>query len=169
VTINLISSCFGRHYEPLVPAAFAVVSTNQFALSPCGYGPFSLCIIHKEGLRPSSEDISWWWLNCRREAIHRRNDAQELTLTVWPASGPSCMVTVQESVSCTFSINYRQMNKKYFKNCFIHTYHEELDGLAVSAFQRAIAEVKQHWSDGWWVRWVTENLLSRASEGVCIR
>jgi hypothetical protein len=25
------------------------------------YGPFSLCVILKEGLCPSSRDISWWW------------------------------------------------------------------------------------------------------------
>jgi hypothetical protein len=35
--------CFGRHVKPLVPAAFAVVSTHQSALgSVVGYGPFSL-------------------------------------------------------------------------------------------------------------------------------
>jgi hypothetical protein len=32
--------------------------TYQSALGLCGrYGPFSLCVIHKEGLCPSSEDI----------------------------------------------------------------------------------------------------------------
>jgi hypothetical protein len=39
----------------LVPAEFAVVSTHQPALA---YNPFSLCIIHKEGLCPSSGDIN---------------------------------------------------------------------------------------------------------------
>jgi hypothetical protein len=39
VTKNLLSlaaPCFGRHVKPLVPAAFAVVSTHQPALSPRG-------------------------------------------------------------------------------------------------------------------------------------
>jgi hypothetical protein len=41
-----------------------------------------------------------------------------------------------------------------------HRHFEELDGPAVSALRRAIAEVKQRWSD---IGWVTKNLLSRAS------
>jgi hypothetical protein len=60
VTKNLLSRApprFGRHVKPLVPAAFAVVSTHQPALGPRGYGPFSLCVIHKEGLCPSIGDI----------------------------------------------------------------------------------------------------------------
>jgi hypothetical protein len=39
VTKNLLSRappCFGRHVKPLVPAAFAVVSTHQPALGPRG-------------------------------------------------------------------------------------------------------------------------------------
>jgi hypothetical protein len=39
VTKNLLSvdpPCFERHVKPLVPAAFAVVSTNQSALGPRG-------------------------------------------------------------------------------------------------------------------------------------
>jgi hypothetical protein len=39
VTKNLLSQatpCFGRHVKPLVPAAFAVVSTHQPALGPRG-------------------------------------------------------------------------------------------------------------------------------------
>jgi hypothetical protein len=39
-------------------AAFAVVTTHQPAQGPRGYGPFSLCIIHKKGLCPSSGDIN---------------------------------------------------------------------------------------------------------------
>jgi hypothetical protein len=50
--------CFKRHVKPLVPDAFAVVSTHQPALGPRGYGPFSLCVMHKEGLCPSSKDIN---------------------------------------------------------------------------------------------------------------
>jgi hypothetical protein len=43
--------CFGRHVKPLVLAAFAVVRTHQSALAlVVGYGPFTLCVIHKEGL-----------------------------------------------------------------------------------------------------------------------
>jgi hypothetical protein len=39
VTKNLLSQappCFGTHVKPLVPAAFAVVSTHQPALGPLG-------------------------------------------------------------------------------------------------------------------------------------
>jgi hypothetical protein len=39
VTKNLLYQvplCFGRHVKPLVPAAFAVVSTHQPALGPHG-------------------------------------------------------------------------------------------------------------------------------------
>jgi hypothetical protein len=42
----------------LIPAAFAVVSTHQPALGARGVGTFSLCVIHKEGLCPSSGDIN---------------------------------------------------------------------------------------------------------------
>jgi hypothetical protein len=37
---------------------FTVVSPHQSALDPRGYGPFSLCVIHKEGLCPCSGDIN---------------------------------------------------------------------------------------------------------------
>jgi hypothetical protein len=37
--------------------------------------------------------------------------------------------------------------------CF-NTYSQELDGSAVSALRRAIAEVKQHWSV---IEWVNKN------------
>jgi hypothetical protein len=37
----------------LVPAAFAVVRARVV-----GYGPFFLCVIHKDGLCPSSGDIN---------------------------------------------------------------------------------------------------------------
>jgi hypothetical protein len=55
---NLISGApyFARHVKPLVLAAFAVVSTHQFALGP--RGPFSLSVIHKGGLCSRSEDIN---------------------------------------------------------------------------------------------------------------
>jgi hypothetical protein len=57
------------------------------------------------------------------------------------------------------------INRLINMQCFIltHVYkahttlltHEELDGPAVSALRRAIAEVKQSWSV---IEWVTENL-----------
>jgi hypothetical protein len=61
VTDNLLSlalPCFESHAKPLVPAAFAVVSTHQPALGPRGYSQFSLCVIHKEDLCPSSGDVN---------------------------------------------------------------------------------------------------------------
>jgi hypothetical protein len=62
VTKNLLSQalpCFGRHVKPLVPAAFAVVSTHQPSWAcVVGYGPFFLCVIQKEGLCPSSGGIN---------------------------------------------------------------------------------------------------------------
>jgi hypothetical protein len=61
VTKNLLSRAppsFGRHVKPLVLAAFAVVSPHQPALARVvGYGPFSLCVIRKESLCPSSGGI----------------------------------------------------------------------------------------------------------------
>jgi hypothetical protein len=51
--------CFGSNVKPLVPAAFAVVCTHQPALGPRGgLWPAFLCVIHKEGLCPSSGDIN---------------------------------------------------------------------------------------------------------------
>jgi hypothetical protein len=50
---------FGRHVKPLVQAVFAVVSTHEPARARVvGYGPFSLRVIHKGGLCPSSGDIN---------------------------------------------------------------------------------------------------------------
>jgi hypothetical protein len=51
--------CFGRNVNPLVSALFTIVSTNQSALCPRdGLWTVLLCVIHKEGLCPSSEDIN---------------------------------------------------------------------------------------------------------------
>jgi hypothetical protein len=62
VTKKLLSRvplCFGRHVRPLIPAAFAVRFGGQSAPGPLvGYGTFSLCVIHKEGLCLSSGDIN---------------------------------------------------------------------------------------------------------------
>jgi hypothetical protein len=51
--------CFGRHAKPLVPAALqSLAPTNSHWARVVGYGPFSLCVIHKEDLCPSSGDIN---------------------------------------------------------------------------------------------------------------
>jgi hypothetical protein len=46
---------FGRHVKPLVPAAFAVVSTHQPALGTRGV---LWPVLHMEGLCPSSGDFN---------------------------------------------------------------------------------------------------------------
>jgi hypothetical protein len=70
VTKNVLSRtppCFGRHVKPLVPVAFAL---DPHWPRVVGYGPFSLCVIHKEGLCPSSGGINKlmmkpkWSTNC---------------------------------------------------------------------------------------------------------
>jgi hypothetical protein len=52
MTKNLLS-----RVKSLVPAAFAVVSNPHWA-SVVGYGPFSLCVIHKEGMCWGRGDIN---------------------------------------------------------------------------------------------------------------
>jgi hypothetical protein len=64
--LSRASPRFERHVKPLVPAVFAVVSTHQTAL---GYGPFFLCVLHKESLCPSSGDINRLMMNAPSEAI----------------------------------------------------------------------------------------------------
>jgi hypothetical protein len=54
--LELLQS-FGRHVKPLVLSPFAVFRPYQPALGLRG-GSFSLCVIHKEGLCPSSGDIN---------------------------------------------------------------------------------------------------------------
>jgi hypothetical protein len=57
VTKNLLCRappCFGRHVLYLQSLA----PTNPHWARMVGYGPFSLCIIHKEGLCPSNGDIN---------------------------------------------------------------------------------------------------------------
>jgi hypothetical protein len=69
---KFIISSFGRHVKPLFPAAFAVVSTHQPALARVvGYGLFSLCVIHKEGLCPSSGDINRLMMSIERGQVKR--------------------------------------------------------------------------------------------------
>jgi hypothetical protein len=62
ITKNLLSrapQCFGRHVKPLVPAALkSLAPTNPHWARVVGYGSFSLCVFHKEGLCPSSGDIN---------------------------------------------------------------------------------------------------------------
>jgi hypothetical protein len=56
-----------NHVKLLVSAAFAVVSTHQKYAGPVlSYGPFSLSVIHKEGLCPSSGDINRLMLDSNR-------------------------------------------------------------------------------------------------------
>jgi hypothetical protein len=55
---KFLFGAFGRHAKPLVPAAFAVVSTHKSTLGQRGvYGPF-FCVILKVGLCPSSGVIN---------------------------------------------------------------------------------------------------------------
>jgi hypothetical protein len=62
VTKNLLSRappCFGRHVKPLARLHLqSLAPTNPHLAHVVGYGPFSLCVIHKEGLCPSSGDIN---------------------------------------------------------------------------------------------------------------
>jgi hypothetical protein len=52
-------TCFGRQVKLLIPAAYAVVGTaNPHWARGGGYSPFSLCVIHNEGLCPSSGNIN---------------------------------------------------------------------------------------------------------------
>jgi hypothetical protein len=56
---KFIISCFGRHVKPLVPPTFAAVYTHHpHWARVLGYRLFSLCVIHKESLCPSSGDIN---------------------------------------------------------------------------------------------------------------
>jgi hypothetical protein len=49
--------CFERHVKPLVPAAFAVVSTHQRALGPRGW-LWPLCVPNPKNL---TADVTYWW------------------------------------------------------------------------------------------------------------
>jgi hypothetical protein len=54
MTKNLLSQaplCFGRHVKPLVWLHLqSLAPTNAYRARVVGYSPFSLCVIHKEGL-----------------------------------------------------------------------------------------------------------------------
>jgi hypothetical protein len=61
VTKNLLFPAppsFARHIKPLDPAAVVSTPINLHWAGVVGYGLFSLCVIHKEGLCPSSGDIN---------------------------------------------------------------------------------------------------------------
>jgi hypothetical protein len=61
VTKNVLSRapCFGRHVKPLVQLYLhSLAPTNPRWARVVGYGLFSLWVIHKEDLCPSSEDIN---------------------------------------------------------------------------------------------------------------
>jgi hypothetical protein len=47
----MLSCWFQLHLQPLT-------TTNPYWARVEGYGPFALCVIHKEGLCPSSGDIN---------------------------------------------------------------------------------------------------------------
>jgi hypothetical protein len=56
--------CFGRHVKPLVPAAFAVVSTQQSALGPRG-GLWPVLLVGNPLGKPVPAVgtlIGWWWV-----------------------------------------------------------------------------------------------------------
>jgi hypothetical protein len=61
VTQNLLSQappCFGMHVKQLALLHLqSLTPTNPHWAGVVGYGPFSLCVILKEGLCPSSGDI----------------------------------------------------------------------------------------------------------------
>jgi hypothetical protein len=59
VTKNSLSRappCFGRYIKPLVHLQ-SLAPTNPHWARVVGYGPFSLCVIHKEGLCLNSRDM----------------------------------------------------------------------------------------------------------------
>jgi hypothetical protein len=58
--LSRASPCSARPFKPLVPAAFAIVSTHQPALGPRGglWPVLLMCLIHEEGLCPSCGDIN---------------------------------------------------------------------------------------------------------------
>jgi hypothetical protein len=64
VTKNLLSRapCFRKHVKPLVPYLRSLEPTNQHWAREVGYGPFFLCVIHKEGLCPSSGALIGWMM-----------------------------------------------------------------------------------------------------------
>jgi hypothetical protein len=49
---SIINAFYNKHSSQIDS------TTNRHWASVVGYGPFSLCVIHKEGLCPSSEDIN---------------------------------------------------------------------------------------------------------------
>jgi hypothetical protein len=64
-------------------------------MGPVGYGQFSVCVIHKDGLRPSSGTLIgwWWWYTTARkyqdhiENLHVVNNGKVLNSPGWPGYG----------------------------------------------------------------------------------
>jgi hypothetical protein len=51
-------TCFGRHVKPSRLHLLSLAPTNPHWVRVVGYGPVTLCVIHREGLCPSSGDIN---------------------------------------------------------------------------------------------------------------
>jgi hypothetical protein len=51
-------TCFGRHVKPSRLHLQSLAPTNPHWVRVVGYGPVTLCVIHREGLCPSSGDIN---------------------------------------------------------------------------------------------------------------
>jgi hypothetical protein len=48
----------------------SIAHTNLHWDRVVGYGPFSLCVIHKEGLCPSSGDFGWIIILCKVNRLY---------------------------------------------------------------------------------------------------
>jgi hypothetical protein len=73
-----------------------------------------------------------------------------------------CTAGIEPTTSCVvgeYSYHYAKSAVNLYRQEEFDGFAEELDGPAVSALPRAIAEVKQLWSV---IGWVTKNLLTRA-------
>jgi hypothetical protein len=57
-----LTDCSRLHLQSLAP-------TNLHLARMVGYGPFFLCVIHKEGMCPSSGDLDFNWLMMRSHSL----------------------------------------------------------------------------------------------------
>jgi hypothetical protein len=74
------------HVKPIVSAAYsAVVTTKPHWARMEGYGPFSLCVIHKEGLCPSSGGINSLMMMTR--ALEKNGENEYDSLNFFPTFG----------------------------------------------------------------------------------
>jgi hypothetical protein len=82
VTKNLLSRAppgFGRHVKPLVLAAFAVVSTHQFAPGPRGgLWPVLQVSFIRKGCAPAVRIIIgwWWWWYFTKKGVKKIENAK---------------------------------------------------------------------------------------------